>query len=241
MATAGQRHHEHPCAAHAALLGIEELTRVAKVDLSFLAGGDLQAEGGTRRGGDVPAQEALHRGVAASEAVLLDEQLPDRLALDPPLMQREDTLAKGLNPGLLMQGPFSRRGPQETGQRRRIGQRAAGHDPMARGPHAVAGHGVAADVEVAGDAPVRLAQLQSSQDLADLGHRIPPSRHVSSPGTGVLRGGWPVVGRTRKESGHARPARSSWPPLGGSRWVTLPGSVWATLGGSASPTPVAHL
>ena len=44
----------------------------------------------------------------------------------------------------------------------------------------------------------------------------------------------------RKESGHAPPGGSIWPPLGGSVWVTLPGSAWATPGGSACPTPVAH-
>src|SRR2546427_13113616 len=48
------------------------------------------------------------------------------------------------------------------------------------------------------------------------------------------------MGRTRKESGHAAPGGSRWPPLGGSIWVTLPGSLWATPGGSASPTPVAQ-
>ena len=36
-------------------------------------------------------------------------------------------------------------------------------------------HGVAADAKVAGDAPCALAQLQPSQDLANLGHRTCPS------------------------------------------------------------------
>ncbi len=110
--------------------------------------------------------------------------------------------------------------------------------PAAQTP--VVRHGVAADAEVAGDAPVGLAQLQPAQNLADVGHRTPPSRHSSPPGADVLRRGFPVVGRMKKESGHAPPGGSLWPPLGGSVWVTLPGSVWATPGGSASPTPVAQ-
>jgi len=56
---------------------------VAEVHLRLLARGDLQpdARAGRRRG--LAPQEAFHRGVAAAEAVLLDQQLPDRLALEP--------------------------------------------------------------------------------------------------------------------------------------------------------------
>src|SRR5262249_49155840 len=78
------------------------------------------------------------------------------------------------------------------------------------------------------------------ENLTDVGHRTPPSRHSSPPGVGVLQSGFRVTVRTRKESGHAATGGSVWPTLGGSAWVTLPGSVWATPGGSASPTPVAQ-
>jgi len=82
--------------------------------------------------------------------------------------------------------------------------------------------------------------VQPAENLTDVGHRTPPSRHSSPPGVGVLQLGFRVTARTRKESGHAPLGGSLWPPLGGSAWVTLPGSVWATPGGSASPTPVAQ-
>ena len=130
---------------------------------------------------------------------------------------------------------------QQARQGRGVGQRAAVEHPVAGRPHAVPGHGVAADVQVAGDAPVWLAQLQPSQNLTDVGHRTPPSRHGSPPGVDeLLRRGCPRLGSMKKESGHAPSGGSIWPPLGGSVWVTLPGSTWATPGGSASPTPVAH-
>jgi hypothetical protein len=149
---------------------------------------------------------------------------------------------------LLVGRLLGRRPLQQHRQRRGVRQLTAAEHAVASGPDPVMSHGVAPDAEVAGDAPVGLAQVQPSQDLADVDHWTPPSRHWSPPGAAVLRRGFPVVGSTTKESGHAPPGGSTWPPLGGSVWVTLPGSVWVTLpgsvwatpSGSASPTPVAQ-
>jgi hypothetical protein len=77
VAAEGQRHHEDPGSAHAPALGIEELPGEAEVHLGLVTRWDFQAERGAGKPGRQPAQEALHRRVAASEAVLLDEELPD--------------------------------------------------------------------------------------------------------------------------------------------------------------------
>src|SRR5436309_14162696 len=135
--------------------------------------------------------------------------------------------------------------PRAAGGRRasgagRLGQRAAVEHAVTSRPHAITGDGVATDAEVPGDPTIGLAQLQPPENLTDVGHRTPPSRHSSPPGAGVLQRGFRVTARTRKESGRAPPGGSLWPTLGGSGWVTLPGSRWATPGGSASPTPVAQ-
>src|SRR5947208_16752125 len=139
-----------------------------------------------------------------------------------------------------MRRALARRRRQQLGQGRDVRQRAPIEDAMPSGPHTVMRDGVTADAEVPGDPAIRLAQVQPAENLTDVGHRTPPSRHSSPPGVGVLQRGFRVTARTRKESGHAPPGGSIWPTLGGSVWVTLPGSRWATPGGSASPTPVAQ-
>src|SRR5437773_11268683 len=96
VSTERQRHHEDPRAAHAAALGIEELAGVAEVHLRFLTRQDFEAQRGVASGRREPAQKALHRGVAAGEAVLLDEELPDRLPFDAALVQRTHALAPRL-------------------------------------------------------------------------------------------------------------------------------------------------
>ena len=142
----------------------------------------FQAERGPARAWRQPAQEALHRGVAAREAVLLDQELPDGLAFDPALVQGEDALAQRLDARLLMGGPPRRRRLQQSGERGRVGQRAVEEHAMASGPDAVMGDGVATDAEVPGDPTIRLAQLQPPENLTDVGHRTPRSRHSSPPG-----------------------------------------------------------
>jgi hypothetical protein len=241
MPAARERHHEDPGPADSPALGIEHRPGEAEVDLRFLARLDLEPKGGPGRRRGAAAEEAFHRGVAAGEAMFLHQKLPDRLAFDAPLMQRKDALAQRFDERLLVGRPLSRRPLQQARQRRGVRHLIAAEHAVPPSPNPVMSHGVAADAEVAGDAPVGLAQVQPSQDLADVEHWTPPSRHWSPPGAGVLRREFPVVGSTTKESGHAPPGGSLWPPLGGSAWVTLPGSVWATPSGSASPTPVAHL
>src|SRR3989442_5403045 len=140
-----------------------------------------------------------------------------------------------------MRRALARRRRQQLGQGRDVRQRAPIEDAMPSGPHTVMRDGVTADAEVPGDPAIRLAQVQPAENLTDVGHRTPPSRHSSPPGVGVLSRRFRVAVRTRKESGHDPPGGGSlWPTLGGSVWVTLPGSRWATPGGSASPTPVAQ-
>ena len=46
MPTTGERHHEDPGAAHAAVLGIEELAGVAEVHLRFVSRPDFESQRG---------------------------------------------------------------------------------------------------------------------------------------------------------------------------------------------------
>src|SRR5437867_12312332 len=240
VATERQRHDEDPRAAHAATLGIEELAGVAEVHLRFLTRRDFEAQRGAESRRRARGQGACHRGVAAGKAVLLDEELPARLPFHPTLVQGEHALAPRLRERLSMCRALARRRRQQLRERGRGGQRAAVEHAVTSRPHAIPVDGVATDAEVPGDPTIRLAQLQPPENLTDVGHRTPPSRHSSPPGAGVLQRGFRVTARTRKESGRAPPGGSIWPTLGGSGWVTLPGSRWATPGGSASPTPVAQ-
>jgi len=109
VATERERHHEHPRAAHAAGLRIEELAGVPEVDLGFLARRHFESHGGAIARGRASTQEPLHRRVAAGEPVLLDEELPDGLAFDAALVQREHALPQRLDEGLLVRGPLGRR------------------------------------------------------------------------------------------------------------------------------------
>src|SRR5438034_5618716 len=240
MPTAGQRHHEDPRATHVTALGIEELAGVPEVHLRFLARLDFEPQGRAASRGGEPTQEAFHRRVAAGEAVLLDQELPDGLALHTTLVQREHALAPGLDERLFMRRALRRRRRQQARQRGRVRQWAAVQHAVTVRPHPISGDGVATDAEIPGDPAIGLAQVQPAENLTDVGHRTPPSRHSSPPGVGVLQPGFRVTARTRKESGHTPPGGSTWPTLGGSGWATLPGSRWVTPDGSASPTPVAQ-
>src|SRR5439155_24484595 len=109
VSTAGQRHHEDPRPAHPAALGIEELAGGAEVHLRLRAGRDFEPQRGAASGWGEPAQEALDRGVAAGEAVLFDEELPDGLAFHASLVQGEHALAPGLDQRLLLSRALGRR------------------------------------------------------------------------------------------------------------------------------------
>jgi hypothetical protein len=97
MPAARQRHHEDPGPANSAALGIEELAAEPEVHLRLCARVDFQAQRGPDHRGGQPAQEALDRGVAAGEVVLVDEQLPDRLAFDAAVVQGLHALPKRLD------------------------------------------------------------------------------------------------------------------------------------------------
>src|SRR3989449_12298 len=181
VAAEGQRHHEDPGPADPPALGIEELAGEAEVDLSLVARPHFQAERGPARAWRQPTQEALHRGVAAGEAVLLDEKLPDGLAFDPALVQGEHALAQRLHERLLMGRPLGWGRLQQAGERGRVRRRAAREHAMPRGPHAVMGDGVTADAEGPGDPAVRLAPLQPAENRTGVRHRTPPARTCGTP------------------------------------------------------------
>jgi hypothetical protein len=101
----GQRHDEGPGAPQPIVLGIPEQAAVPEVHLGFRAGIDLEAQGGPRRRRRHAAQEPLDRRIAAAEAVLLHQQLPDRLALDALGVPGEHLLAEGLDERLLLGRP----------------------------------------------------------------------------------------------------------------------------------------
>ena len=191
MPAARQCHHEDPGPADAVALGIQELAAEAEVYLRLVARVDLHAQRGPDLRGGQPAQEALDRGVAAGEVVLLGEELPDRLAFDAAVVQGFHALPKRLDQRLLLGRALGGRWPEQRGQGGRLRQGRV-EQPLVLSPLPVPGDGVAAHGEVAGDAPVRFTQLQSSQDLANVGHQTPPSRH---PHTSVSRKLTPAHGQ----------------------------------------------
>src|SRR5262249_39805946 len=81
-----------PPAPHPVRLGIEQLPGKPEIDLRLVAGRHLEPDGGAVAGRAQPAQEALDGRVAAGEAVLIHQDLPDRLALHAALAQRLDLL-----------------------------------------------------------------------------------------------------------------------------------------------------
>jgi len=176
MPAARERHHEDPRPPHPAAVGIEEQAGEAEVHLRLRAGVDLQPQRAAGLGRAQPPQEALDRGVAAVEAVLIKEQLPDRLALDAAVVQGLHPLTKRLDERVLMRGAVAGRRLEQGGQGGRVRQGSL-QQPLSRGPLPVPGDRIAPDAEVAGDAPVGLAELETSHDLANIGHRTPPSSH----------------------------------------------------------------
>ena len=130
---------------------------VAEVHLRLLARGDLQpdARAGRRRG--LAPQEAFHRGVAAAEAVLLDQQLPDRLALEPRACGSSTCSQNGsTNDCSWAADPGAR--AVERRQHAGLRQRAC-EQAVTLGPEPGVRDRVTADAEIPRDAPVRLAQL----------------------------------------------------------------------------------
>jgi hypothetical protein len=217
---ARQGHDERPGAPQPIGLGIPIQTAEAEVDLCFLPRVDFEAQRRARGRRRHAAQEALHRRVAALEPVLLDEELPDRLALYVLGMPGQDLLAERLDQGLLLSWPLPGRRSEQLSQRGRLGQRPR-QQPVRGGPLPIVRHGVTADLEVARDAARPLAQLQPSQDLANLGHRTPPSRHAPPPSETN------VTSRRQSAPVGASPPRS---PVT-SRWVAHDARPWVAQHG----------
>ena len=216
---ARQRHDERPGAPHPVMLGIPIQAAEPEVHLDFVPRVDFEAPRRARRRRRHAAQEALDRRVAAPEPVLLDEELPDRLALDALGVPGQHLLAERLDEGLLLGRPTRGRGREPLGQHGRLGQRPR-QQPVPGGPLPVVRHGVAADLEVARDAARPLSQLQPSQDLSNRGHRTPPSRHAPSSETNVTsrRQSAPVGASTPRS-----PVTSRWVAHDARPWVAQHG------------------
>jgi hypothetical protein len=176
----GQGHHERPRAPQAALVGIEEVARRAEVDLRLRAGLGLDPDGRPRRGRRQPPQEPLHRGVAPGEAVLLDEELENGLALHASLPPGDHLVPEGGDSGLVHRGRARRR-REQGGQCAGIGQ-VAGEQAAPLRPHLIARHRVAAHAQLARDPARRLPEPEPPEDFAYIGHLAPPSSHRAPPG-----------------------------------------------------------
>jgi hypothetical protein len=205
---AGQRHHEDPGAARAPALEIEELAGVPEVRLALPRRGTLRAAG-WRGSGRAPGGA----GSASPRSSCRGRRAPRPAAARSPGPPRRARAARGrvraTAPRATAHGPGARSVPGSTGSPVRPGLAgAAVQHAMTAGPHAVPSNSVATDTEVPGDSAIGLAQVQPAENLTDVGHRTPPSRHSSPPGVGVLQPGFRVTVRTRKESGHAAPGGS---------------------------------
>jgi len=100
------------------------LPGIPEVDLGLVARGDLDAHRGPDLGRGEAMEEALERGVAAGEHVLLDEELPDGLPFDALVTPALDGLPERLDEGLLVWRPRGRGGLQGLRQGRGVRQRS---------------------------------------------------------------------------------------------------------------------
>jgi len=201
VAAEGQGHHERPRPAEPAAVGIEHAAGRAEIDLGLGARLHLHPNRGPRRGRLQAPQEALHRGVAPGEAVLLDEELEDRLALHALLAPRHDLVAERGHAGLFGVGLGALRRVEQRGQRGGVGQ-LAGEEPVLPRPAVVAGHRVPAQPEFAGDPACRLPETEPAEHFAYIGHLAPPSSHPSPPGWGSRRA---IPDLAAKRKGPGRP------------------------------------
>ena len=178
VAAVGQRHHEGPGLAAAARVGIEEQSGGAEVDLGLVPRGGLDPHGRARRGGFQSTQKALHGRVTAGEPVLLDQELEDGLALHALLAPGHDLVLVRRHRGLLVGRPLPLGRAEQGRHGRGVRQRAA-EEALPLGPAAITGHGVPAQAQLPGNAPVRLAQLEPAEHFTHVGHLAPLSRHRS--------------------------------------------------------------
>ncbi len=247
VAAERQRQHEGPGPAEAVPVGIEHEAGRPEVHLGFLPRGRLHADRGPQGRRLQATEEALHRGVTPGEALLLDEELEDRLALHALLPPRHDLRPERGHAGLVGPGLGRLRRLEQRGQRGRVGQ-LAGEQAVLPRPAVVAGHRVPAQPELAGDPAGRLSEAEPAEHFAYIGHLAPPCSHGAPPGWGSRRA-IPDVAAKRKGPGRRIVRVAQYQATrGGSvsgdpRWLSTadPGWLrWATLGGSVSPTPVAQ-
>src|SRR5206468_5888830 len=123
-------------------------------------------------------------------------------------------LTEWLDERLFLGRPLLGRRGQQGRQGRRLGQWPREQSALS-GPPLVVRHGVAAHLEVTRDAPRPLAQLQPSQDLSNVGHRTPPSRHAPSSELRVT---------SRRQSAWSRASTPRSPIT--SRWVAQHARPW---------------
>ncbi len=235
MPAAGQRQHEDPGASHPPTLGIQELASEAEVDLRLLPGRDLDPESwpgpppGRRGGGSVSPRNSCRQSRAPRPAAA--RWLAPR---DATRVQGDHALAQGLDQRLLVGRPLGRRPLQQHGQGRGLRHLTAVEHAVPGGPEPVVSHRVGADAEVAGDAPIGLAQVQPSQDLADVGHRTPPSRHSSPPQSWgapsrILRGGEIEEGIRSRPAGWLHMAAPGWLSMGDPAWLRMGDPGWLSF------------
>jgi hypothetical protein len=164
--------------------------------------------------------------------MLLDEELPDCLALDSLGVPGQDLLAEWLDEGLLLHRSLRRRDRQPLGQRRWLGQRS--RQQAARGgPPPIVRHRVAADAEVACDLTRPLAQLHRRRisRISVTGFFRPAMR---PPPRRIWR-----LGGSRRRSGcqhqGVRSPPAGWLSMGDPAWLRMGDPGWLRL-----PDPVAH-
>jgi hypothetical protein len=183
VAVAAERegHDERPRFAAGAAPRVVHQTGVAEVHLRFVTGGRFDPHDRVGRARLEPAHEAVHRLIRAGEPAFLTQDLVDGPTLDTVLPQIDDPLAKPLDTRRCGRGAdHGQRGGQSQLQRRSVRQRLR-QEPLARGPLVVLAHGLPTDVQVPGNAPVPLAELQPAKNLANVQHVRSPSCHARPP------------------------------------------------------------
>src|SRR5438034_5146873 len=94
--------------------------------------------------------------------------------------------------------------------------------------------GVTADAEVPGDPAIRLAQVQPAENLTDVGHRTPPSRHsVTSWSWCALQkisgDGENEEGIRSRSTGRLSMADPGWLRMGDPAWLTMGDPGWLSF------------
>ena len=217
---------------------------VAEVHLRFVAGRRFDAHDRIGCPRLEPTDEAVDGLIRPGEPAFITQNLVDGPTLDALLAQIDDALPKPLDAG----GHRGRADDRQRGRQRRLQRRGlrqrAGQQVLRRGPLVIFAHGLATDVQVPGDAPVPLAELEPAKNLANVQHVRSPSCHARPPqkegqyatewspaseaAGGPRSGGnaWPPLRRKRVAS--YRP-KTGGPQSGENAWPPMPGNVWRTI------------